>query len=330
MAALGTTLGAHAATTLPAGLAPALATHALGAAAAASPAVAQLALFMTLKQIGAGLAAAVIVAATGVAVRDLWIRRELAQAETREAPATGGATRAVAAVNSTPPAGARVNGNADGATPAPAIAESAPASPAPAAARAYLRDPAYQRAALRASLARDRLEYQRLYRQLGLTAEQIQRFEEIMAIQNQATLDGQAVRDAGGDPQTVYRHSGPEWSTEMTALLGEAGFTQLQDYLRTKPVRAFVDSFAGYAAAIGEGFTAEQADRLAEAALAQDATYHSGRGTDPGTVNWPAVWPAAAAIMSPRQLATFQAMVNVWVGNKELQKSTAAANSATR
>jgi len=189
-------------------------------------------------------------------------------------------------------------------------------------------DPDYQRLTITSSLARRHLEFQRLYRLLGLAPAQIEEFENIMALQDQANLDATALKEKGEDPQAVYKRSGPEWSSAMKRLLGDSGFAQLQDYLKTTSVRAFIDSLAGQTAYLGAPILLDQADRLAEVALTNDATYRSGKGTDPGMVNWDAVWPSAAQILSAEQLETFQTMVMTWQLQKEIVRKLAAKRNS--
>lgn len=205
------------------------------------------------------------------------------------------------------------------------IADAEKPRPAPAPARstanvapAYLSDPEYRQVALASSKAQRHLEFQRLYRQLNLTPEQIDRFEAIMSLQDGAKLDALVVRSSGGDEQTVYKRSGPEWSNAMHELLGPDGFSQLQDYLRSRAVRAFIDGFAVQTSTIGAGITPAQSDQLAALALANDSTYQQGKGTDPGRVNWNAMWEPAAKLINADQLALLQNVVEVWSLQKQV------------
>jgi RNA polymerase sigma factor (sigma-70 family) len=195
------------------------------------------------------------------------------------------------------------------------------------AAPAYLSDPQYRELAGASMKARFHLEFQRLYRQLQLSPEQIERFETIMVRQDQAKFDAAIVRADGGDEQTVYKRSGPEWNKAMHELLGDEGFSQLQGYLRSWRVRAFVDGFAVQSSAIGAAVTPDQAEQLSALALANDDMYQHGKGTDPGTVNWSAVWDPAARVLNPQQLALLQRTVEVWSLQKQISlrfKSDAA------
>lgn len=193
--------------------------------------------------------------------------------------------------------------------------------------RPYLQDPAYRALARTASLAQRHLGFQRFYRQLGLTPEQIERFEQIMVRQDQANLDGQIARDLGRDEQAVYRQSGPEWSAAMRELLGAEGKLQLEDYLRSLPIRNFVDATAARSYASAQPITLEQTDQLIAVVLAHDPTYQSGKGTDPGKVNWNDVWEPAARVLSPEQLAAFENAVEVWVLQKRVSLARKASNS---
>jgi RNA polymerase sigma factor (sigma-70 family) len=194
----------------------------------------------------------------------------------------------------------------------------APPPRAPGAAPAYLTNPDFRQLVRASTKARWHLEFQRLYRQLNLSAAQIEQFEAFMTRQDEAYIDAALVRADGGDEQTVFKRSGAEWSQAMRDLLGEGGFTQLKDYLRARPVRAFVDNFAVQSAATGTGLTAEQADQLALLALANDPMYQNGKGTDPGTVNWSGVWDPAAKLLSREQLALLQRTVEVWALQKQV------------
>jgi RNA polymerase sigma factor (sigma-70 family) len=189
--------------------------------------------------------------------------------------------------------------------------------------RTYLRDPEYRAVARTASLAKRHLEFQRFYRQLQLSPDQIERFEDIMARQDQALLDGQYARDIGEDEQVVFRRSGPEWASAMVGLLGADGKRQLEDYLRSMSIRSFVDAIAARSYESGDPITFAQASQVIAVALANDPMYQRKKGTDPGNVNWNAVWEPAAKFLSPEQLVTFESAVEVW----SLQKRISLAKS---
>jgi hypothetical protein len=317
--ALVATLEAHAA--------PAVASEAVETVVAAawpqaalSPA-AQIGIFMSSTKISVAVAGVVILLAGASVLRDASLVKRAEQDQAAAASALAafvgrydGAQRELATLQ---------RQKAEAAAPP---ASSAPARAAATAnpVRTYLEDPDYRALARAASQARRHLEFQRLYRQLHLAPDQIARFEQIMVRQDQANLDGQLARDRGQDEQAIYRRSGPEWSSAMTELLGEDGMNQLQDYLRSMPIRAFVDGIAAKSYQGGEPITFAQAGQMVAAALANDTMYQQGKGTDPGKVDWNAVWEPAAKFLSPGQLVTFETAVEVW----SLQKRISLAQKA--
>ena len=313
--ALGAAISNHAATAQPVAILNAIAGGAWEELAAGSAAKAGI--FMSMNKITAGIAGSVIFVAAGLVIRDTSLIRSAQAREVATEAESAGATRQendlsrqlavldrqLAQREAQPPVGIAVVSDLK---------------------RPYLTDPAYQRLALISALARHHLEFQRLYRKLGLSKDQIGRFEDAMVLQDQANLDAKVIADNGGDPQTVYRQTGPQWSSEMKSTLGADGFQQLQDYLRSMPVRAFVDSLVSGTTSIGEPITVEQADLLGEIALTHDAMYQKGKGTDPGTVNWEQVWKPASQVLSPDQLAMLQTMVKIWSLQKQIQQGLSA------
>ncbi len=304
-AALGSALAAHAAPAVAPGTTAAIAQVAWQQAS--THGAVSFGLYMSSTKVAAALAGAVLLAAGTLAWHDyVGIERVRAQGAAARselaalAPQRADSERQLAAIREEIAAAAAR-------APAPSAA-----TPAPAAARAYLQDPEYRAAASAASEARRHLEFQRLYRQLGLGPDQIARFEAIMVRQDQANLDAQLAREQGRDPQEVFRRSGPEWSAAMRELLGEDGFKQLQVYLRGAALRNFVDGIAARSYDSGEPISLAQADRVLDLALAHDSTFQSGKGTDPAKVDWNAVWDPAGTFLSPAQLATLETAVEVW------------------
>jgi RNA polymerase sigma factor (sigma-70 family) len=274
-------------------------------------------IIMSLNKFAAVVAGAVIIASAGFVIRDASLLRSARNRETAIKAEIAAAARRENDLSQKRSALDRQLAQRETGQPVEKTGATDPK-------RLYLTDPAYQRLAMISALARHHLEFQRFYRKMNLSPDQIRRFEDTMVLQDQANFDAKVVTDNGGDPQTVYHQSGPQWSSEMKRLLGPDGFRQLQDYLRSRPVRAFVDSLVGDTAAIGEPLTVEQADQVGEIALANDATYKKGKGTDPGTVNWEDVWKPAAQVLSPKQLSMLQTTVRVWSLQRQIQQGLSA------
>jgi RNA polymerase sigma factor (sigma-70 family) len=314
-AALCTALGAHAA---PAVADPLIVTVAAGAfQPAVVSAAAPLAVFMSSTKITAAVASVVLLLAATSVVRDASLRAAAETSRDQAAAAHAAVQREQAAARRELAQLQRERAEAD-------ARERAVLTTTPNSTRPYLQDPAYREFARTASLALRHLGFQRFYRQLGLTPDQMERFEQIMARQDQANIDGQIARDLGRDEQAVYRQSGPEWSAAMRELLGDEGKKQLEDYLRSLPIRYFVDATAARSYASAQPITLAQADQLIAVVLAHDPMYQQGKGTDPGKVSWNEVWEPAAKILSPEQLAAFENSVEVW----SLQKRVSLAQKA--
>jgi RNA polymerase sigma factor (sigma-70 family) len=328
---LRTLLGRHGLVSSSSALCTALGTHAAPAVAdnlvlkvvagacqaGAAGAVAPLAMFMSSTKVAAAIAGVVLLLAATSVVRDASLhaaaeaRRDDAAATYAHSQSEQAAARREAAQSQRERSVADVRGGA---------AVVAPPTPS----RAYLQDPIYRDLARTASLALRHLGFQRFYRQLGLTPEQTRRFEEIMARQDQANLDGQIARDLGRDEQEIYRQSGPEWSKAMRELLGDSGKKHLEDYLRALPLRYFVDATAARSYASAEPITLAQADQLIAIVLQHTPIYQQGKGTDPAKVSWNEVWGPAAQILTSEQLAAFENSVEVW----SLQKRVSLARKA--
>ena len=112
----------------------------------------------------------------------------------------------------------------------------------------------------------------------------------------------------------------------MRELLGDEGKKQLEDYLRSLPIRYFVDATAARSYASAQPITLAQADQLIAVVLAHDPMYQQGKGTDPGKVSWNEVWEPASKILSPEQLAAFENSVEVWSLQKRISLAQKAAS----
>jgi RNA polymerase sigma factor (sigma-70 family) len=319
--ALGATLGVHASPALAEVTLAAIASEAW-VYAAASPGV-TLGIFMSSTKTTLAVAGAVILLATALAIRDYSATARAADNRAAAESSLAMLDRARDAARNELSATQRQN-----AAMKTRVSESRPVPTTPA--RAYLLDPTYRALAGTAFQARRHLEFQRFYRQLQLSPGQIARFEEIMVQQDQANLDAQVARDAGRDEQEVFRRSGPAWSSAMQSLIGQDGFDQLKVYLRSMALRNFIDGIAARSYENSEPITLAQSDQLLAVALANDPTFQSGIGTDPGKVTWNAVWDPAEKILSPEQLETFETTVEVWLLQKQISLAQKPAANGAR
>ena len=195
-----------------------------------------------------------------------------------------------------------------GAAPAAASAPNGAVSPT----RPYLMDPGYRAVFAAAQLARRRIQFQEFYRQHGLGPPQTDRFEALMIEQDLASLDVLNARDLKEDETAINRRSGAAWNAGMDELLGPERKQALAVFQRSMPVREFINTLATPMFPLNDPVTPAQTAQLADIALAHDATFQSGKGTDPSKVDWAAVWEPAASVLSAGQLASFQRLVEAW------------------
>jgi len=119
----------------------------------------------------------------------------------------------------------------------------------------------------------------------------------------EGTPDGQAAA-------ALLQQNDASFQQAATALLGPAGYEQLQQYERQLPVRDAVDSLGNSVAATATPMNAEQAEQLTQILANASRTYQRGGVARPGEqINWDQAMPQAARILSPEQLAVLQAQI---------------------
>jgi len=164
-------------------------------------------------------------------------------------------------------------------------------------------------ASMRVSLA---AKYAYLFRTLGLSSEQSEKFLDITLKRVEQGVDlGAAVRAQGmsADDPVVDKlglQMRQECETAQRELLGEAGFRQLQDYERTADMRELVRSTASAATVAGTPFTPPQAEQLIQVLANANDKYRSGGKASVQNTDWDAVEAPARAILSEAQYAFLQ------------------------
>jgi len=164
-------------------------------------------------------------------------------------------------------------------------------------------------ASLRVSLA---AKYAYLFRTLGLSSEQSEKFLDITLKRLEQNEDLVAVVRAQGlsvdDPMVdqLGLQMRQECETAQRELLDEAGFRQLQDFERTADMRELVRSMAGAATVAGTPFTPQQAEQLIQVLANANDKYRSGGKASVQNTDWGAVEAPARAILSETQYAFLQ------------------------
>jgi hypothetical protein len=147
-----------------------------------------------------------------------------------------------------------------------------------------------------------------LFRTLGLSLEQIEKFEEIAARREEQQMDLLAIlheqRLTLQDPvlANLWLKIEPEYQAAQKELLGEAGYRQFRDYERAAPVRDMVSRYAGTATVMGVPFTVQQAEQLTQVMANASGDYRNGGQAYAFSIDWSIVDRQAAAILTEPQL----------------------------
>jgi hypothetical protein len=128
--------------------------------------------------------------------------------------------------------------------------------------------------------------YAAFVRSQGLSQEQAQKLDASEYAAAERSLDIKASAQAQGmdqsDPAvaTLLNQSEEELRASLVNLLGEDGYSQLEDYQRTLPTREFVDAMAGELAFTDSPLNAQQANQLVEELSAANISYQKGGSAD--------------------------------------------------
>ena len=153
--------------------------------------------------------------------------------------------------------------------------------------------------------------YGSLYLKLGLTPEQIEEFESLMAKHEESRMDLLVAADSKGlgnaDPSVtaLRKQQDEQLRTAQTALLGPDGYEQLHQLNREQGARLLVNAVAGNTLDTAP-YTEAQASQLAQIVAAASTTYQQGGPFNPKTVDWENATGQAGAILSPPQLDAFK------------------------
>jgi hypothetical protein len=189
-----------------------------------------------------------------------------------------------------------------------------PAARAPASQRQLIStDPKLEALELKWQRAAVTLEYGPFFHTLGLSAEQIRKFAEDSLRHTERWMDLSAVaeaQDAAGREaaEKLKQQAKADHAAAKAELLGAEGYRRLQEYERTLPLRnVVVAGLAGAAAMEGVPLTAQQAERLVEAAVAATGDAATLGGTElAARIDWDALDARARQLLTPAQLMLFK------------------------
>jgi RNA polymerase sigma factor (sigma-70 family) len=146
--------------------------------------------------------------------------------------------------------------------------------------------------------------YDSLYHALGMTTDQIERFETLLV----PTLNSALwVFDHPIDVRARTAGSGTETEAQLKMLLGENGYRHYKEYNRMVPARHAVRQVAS-AVYLTEPVSRERGEELTALLTAASRSYHDGGEVHLAALDWDSLLASAQALLSPGQLAALDAV----------------------
>jgi hypothetical protein len=161
------------------------------------------------------------------------------------------------------------------------------------------------------------LEFGPFFRMRGITPGQIKRFQDAWVKEEEQVIDLKAAgRLENADPAAIKRleaEAQAEYDATLAEVFGPETYRDYLEFRRTLPVRnVVVLGFAGAAALEGVPITAEQGERLFQAALASTGVDSPPPGSSADQterlltrIGWDRVDAVARQILTPAQYALF-------------------------
>ncbi len=197
-----------------------------------------------------------------------------------------------------------------------------------------LNNPEYFRLTLQKFRAELGSQYALLYRTLGLSTDQIAKFEENLTKMRKAELEliagasSQGVSPADSALAPLVQQMMSDTFTELRELLGPSGFQEYNGFRRALSAADIVGSLAARVYSTTEPLSGLQGEQLTRAIVAQTQTVPVAPGskTMRNETDWMAVAGEAKRILSPSQMAALQALFDV----KALQAKMISISAAPR
>jgi hypothetical protein len=158
----------------------------------------------------------------------------------------------------------------------------------------------------------------------GLSPEAAARFEAEEMAAAERTLDIKATAQAQGlvqtDPAvtTLLRQSDQDLKTSLEELLGADGYAQLQQFERTLPTRAFVDTLAGQLALTDSPLSAQQANLVVSQLCAANSSYQNGGAAiSPSVLNYMEIMATQSLAPEPVAWDSIKSQVQSTLGDSQ-------------
>jgi hypothetical protein len=207
--------------------------------------------------------------------------------------------------------GASVGANANTAR-SESSAKAEPPARRPSATTLIANDPRWLAEYLNNMRAGLELSYGGMFKALGLSPEQIARFEdaevwlEETKMDLQATIDARELDPVGATCKKLWSDYEKSRVTKKAEVLGDLTNRYLE-YFRTQGVRDYAQQLAWTGAFTSEPVTSAQVERVADILIANCGRRGGGSGpgwADPATINWSAASEQLKDLLSPTQIST--------------------------
>jgi len=156
------------------------------------------------------------------------------------------------------------------------------------------------------------------FKSAGIPDAQAQQFADLTL---QTWLQSTAINPEGMIRPTQVFPS----ADDAKAVLGDQGYQQFQDYVRTLAAQSITSEVQMAAAYASEPLSADQSARMTQILEANSASYQGGKGVDLKSINWSAALSQAQNILSPQQMTALNTAAVRFQYYSALQQAQVAA-----
>lgn len=144
--------------------------------------------------------------------------------------------------------------------------------------------------------------YGALYRKLGLTLDQIDRFEKLLRETSTLGFGDSAGGNIAFDFATNKYSRTEQEARFREALISETNYAQYLEYSRTRVARLRTTELASALYYTDSALTPEQAQRVEQILVQSDTDYRAGKATGYNSTDWDQVMAQVSDVLSARQL----------------------------
>lgn len=178
--------------------------------------------------------------------------------------------------------------------------------------RALRRDPVVQALGVARDRTRAEVKYAALFKALGLSPVQVEKFLANLAARQEQSADLEAAaeaKDLADDDSAIMEgrlRIQREFEQAQRLLLGERGCQQMSEFDLTEPARDTVRGLAAVAVAAGVPLTVPQAEQLAQVLVSEGRRVNPEGWLSLSAADWTRIDPQARTILTEAQFVLFK------------------------